>query len=482
MQKKWDKRTSSALVHQFDVILKGDSRIEGYRQDTMFRGDPDAVIRARDEQDVREAMRFCYAEQIPMTFCGSQTSMTGASVATEGILISTERLLGIVDIAQHDRGGTVTTRSGTIVADLQRAVEDQGLFYPVAPTSRDTCRIGANVATNATGEDSFKYGPVRAYVRRLKIFLADGTERILERDRNETVSWERNRAGFFLGWKNPIDLLIGSEGTLAFVSQVTLNLIPDVPRFFSALAPFPDTQSALAFIVQLVTERTLTPRALELIDSGALRIMRTHPQFPAWGDEAQALVYFKQEYTSEAEFESLLLQWYERIKTASTDELSEQILVGQTEKEQETIRLMRHHIPQTINEEARKYWDAGGGKVGSDWWVPIPRLMEMMQFFNQLALATKLPFMAYAHVGSGHPHTNILARNAGEKELAEAVLLKCCRKAVALGGGVAGEHGVGKIHRNLVPIQHPGKAILQMRRWKEEYDPHYLLGRGNIFE
>lgn len=465
----------------FDVIPKGDPRIATYSEDTTFRGNPEAVIRARDEKDLRDAIIFCHRNKIPMTFCGSRTSMTGASIPTEGVVISTERLEGVLHVGSVAGHETITVRSGTITAVVQKAAEEAGYFFPVAPTSRDDCRIGANVATNATGEDSFKYGPIRPYVRRLKIFLADGTEKILERSADEHPSWDRNRGGYFLDWTNPIDLIVGSEGTLCFVSEVTLDVVDRVPFFFSALLPFQSDRAALQCIISVAASSKLSPRALELVDSHALDVMRTYPGFPVLPVTAKALVYIKQEYRDEKDKEAWLMRWYEEVQKTSTPQLAESILIAQTEKERDSFRLWRHHIPQTVNERARQCWDDGGGKVGSDWWVPIHRLMEMMDYFYLLADAVKLPYMAYAHVGSGHPHTNVLAKNAQEMAIAEDMLLKCCRKAVELGGGVAGEHGVGKIHKNLLPIQHPSQAIAKMRKWKEEYDPHFLLGRGNIF-
>ena len=461
--------------------MKGDARMETYREDTMFRGDPDAVIRARDESDVREAMKACFARAIPMTFCGSRTSMTGASIATEGVEISTERLEGILDVDEHNGQKVIVTRTGTITAAVQKAAEDSGFFFPVSPTSRDDCRIGAKVATNATGEDSFKYGPLRAYVRRLKIWLANGTEKILERSPSEKPSRERNRAGFMLDWKNPIDLFVGSEGTLGFISEVTLDLIDHAPDYFSALAPFANNRDALQFIVDTAQSAEFQPRALELIDTAALEIMKTHSTFPQPTAEAKALVYFKQEYRDDADRDAWLEKWFAVLEKASTSRLAEHVMIATTAKERDDFRRWRHHIPSTVNERARTFWDVGGGKVGSDWWVPIPKLLEMMNFFYDHADKLGLPSMAYAHAGSGHPHTNIICTNPSELKSAEALLLTCCRKAVSLGGGVAGEHGIGKIHRNLLSIQHSPKAIAQMKKWKEEYDPRNLLGRGNIF-
>lgn len=432
-----------------------------------MRGEPDAVLIARDLQDVQEALRVCSAEKIPVTFCGSQTSMTGASVALGGLLVSTEKLDKVLDVGKAQPGVTIT--------EFKKAFEPEGLFYPPAPTSQDDARLGATVSTNATGEDSFQYGTTRRYVRELKVLLADGTKKGLSRKPDETLPDEPGRAGYLAESKNPIDLLIGGEGTLGFIYEVTVDLVPLPPGTFAALAPFPDVMRAVDLVVRVVREGKLKPRALELIDPGALAVMRRHSTFPQSLAEADTLIYFKHEFKDEAELAKLLPQWF-------ATGLAETTLIATTDKQKEAMRQWRHFIPSQVNEEYRRYWKQGGGKVGSDWWVPIPRLKEMMVYVYQTGAALDLPFMAYAHIGRGHPHVNYLCKTAEEKQKGHRALLQCCRKAVALGGGVAGEHGIGKLHRDLMPIQWPAEQLARMRRIKQEWDPNWILGRGNIIE
>lgn len=467
------------MSESFDLIFKDDERIEHYREDTMMRGDPDAVLRARDEKEIKEALIFCNKNKIPVTFCASQTSMTGASVATEGLLISTEKLEGVADVSEHHGKTTATIRPGTVVADAQRTIDEAGFFYPVAPTSRDECRIGANVSTNATGEDSFKYGPIRCYVERIRVFLADGSEKIFERLPDEIPSDAHNRAGYFTDWKNPLDLFIGSEGTLGFIAEVTVRLLPKSPEFFSALIPFPSNLKALECLVDLVKNRTPSIRTLEYIDNGSLGAMKTAEGVPQFPEATRALLYFKEEYQKDKE--ASLDKLYKKITTFVPQMFADSIIIADTPKQKENFRLWRHRIPEWANEEGRKYWDVNGGKVGSDWWVPVVRLLEMMDFFYKEAQTLGLPYIAYAHLGRGHPHTNIFAKTPKEWKFAEEILVRCCKKAVDLGGGVAGEHGIGKIHTNLMPIQHQAKIIEKMKGWKKIYDPNWILGRGNLF-
>lgn len=478
----WEKEALQGLPATGGIIHSDDIRMEGYREDTMMRGAPDALVIPADAGEIRDILAYCNGHRIPVTFCGSRTSMTGASVPYDGVLISTEKLDAIIDIEGSDRALAIC-EPGVVVADLQRRAAEAGLFHPVAPTSRDECRIGGNIATNATGEDSYKYGPVRPYVQELEIILPDGTMRTLAREEDESASMERNRAGYFTAWKNPIDLIVGSEGTLAFVSKIKLRLISRNPQFFSLLIPLSSNDQALEMVMQLLLGTTgLAPRALELIDDHALAMMRTAEGFSGVHKNVTAMLYVKQEYESLEERDRWLERWFDYVSPFAGQELIDSFLVALTPVDQDRFRLWRHRIPEGANEFGRAHWDEGGGKVGSDWWVPLEKIPDMMAHFYSRARASGLPSMAYAHIGAGHPHTNLLCRNAAEKVLANEALHDCCRKAVALGGGVAGEHGIGKLHTDLMPFQHDARTIERMKQWKREYDPNWILGQGTIFD
>ncbi|MBT3181539.1 MAG: FAD-binding oxidoreductase [Deltaproteobacteria bacterium] len=479
----WNYKVLKSLEVNTPVIPKDDERIETYSEDTMYRGSPDAVLIARDEREITETLKFCNKNKVPITFCGTQTSMTGASVPDEGLLVSTELIEGVEDIYQNENGTFAVVKPGTVTALFQKEVANAGYFYPVAPTSRDQCRIGSNISTNATGEDSYKYGPVREYVQSIDIIMPDGSKRVLTREPGEHPTWVRNKAGYLVEWGNPIDLIIGSEGTLGFISRATIKLLPKARPFFSALIPFRSNWDALNFAIDTnLNDKDLNPRTLELIDSGALKLMKTSRTFPEIDEEIGSLLYIKQEYDDDEDFVRWIEVWLKKITHTCGKDLADQTMVAFTYNDQEIFRLWRHRIPEAANEIGRKYWKNAGGKIGSDWWAPMDKLAEMMRHFYLVADASGLPYMGYAHIGCGHPHTNFLSQNAVEKQKALEALASCCRKAVELGGGVAGEHGIGKIHTDLMPIQYSHDIINKMKAWKREYDPNWILGRGNIFE
>jgi len=464
-------------------LLKDRDDLGAYKGDTMYEGNPDAVMRARDLKDVEEMLVFCSKEKIPVTFCGSQTSMTGSSAADEGLLISCEKMDRLITIDQvSDHEAYAICQPGIVVGDLKRAVLEEGWFFPPAPTSQDMARLGATIATNATGEDSYKYGSTRPYVSELKVMLADGTKKVFFRHPDNRLSDELNRAGYWLKTANPIDQIIGSEGTLGLVTETRVRLIKNPGDFFSLMIPFSSEMAALQFILAVTFDQKLKPRALEYIDATALSFMQTHASFPETLKGSQALVYLKQEFLNQADYNQQLeacLQW---LSLYISEKQIQDIAVGDTFLKKEAMRLWRHQIPLKINEEYRTYWQQGGGKIGSDWWVPLNHLLEMMTFVYETGRQSKIPFLAFAHLGQGHPHVNYLCKTPEEKLKAEQLLLDCCRKAVSLGGGVAGEHGIGKIHRDYMPLQWSAAVLQKMKSIKTEYDPHWLLGRGNIFK
>lgn len=469
-----------ALPTRSEIIARGDPRLATYNHDSVMTGDPDAVVRPANAQECQEILRYCHAHRLPITLCGSRTSMTGSSVAESGLLLSLERIQGVIDIHQ-DRGHAVArVRPGTIVGELQRAVAQAGWCYPPSPTSRHEATIGATIATNATGDNTYKYGTTRRYVRALEVLLADGSRRCIDRPATERITELKNTAGYFLSGSE-IDYFIGSEGTLGLITEITVDLITQPHPQFGLLVFFPSRTAALQAIARAHHEACVSPSAMEYIDDHALRIMATHPEFPDRPAHAAAAIIIYQEFAEEAR-DPLMQQWFSLLANMAPEmpALLDHTIVAQTPEAQEQLRRWRHHIPMQVAEQHRALALTGGGKVGSDWWVPIVQMPAMMAFMYERSETLGIPYLAFGHLGNGHPHVNYLTRTPEEKQRAQALVRDCCREAVRRGGGVAGEHGLGKIKRDLLTIQHPPAVIQQMHALKQHYDPHWILGRGNI--
>lgn len=459
---------------------------EQLSKDTVYKGHPDYVYRAHDFPETREIIAHCFAKKIPITFCGSQTSMTGSSVANEGLALSLAQKNRILDIGidPQTQQPFVLTEPGVILADLKRQVAVQGFFYPPDPTSFQEARIGATVATNATGEDTFKYGPTRHYVQEMEVITAQGDVKTLKRTRPVPHTLIKNTAGYYLGGEE-IDEVIGSEGTLCLISKVKLRLLSNQGKnIFLLILPFSAFHKCLEAAVKLI-QRGDRPRAIELIGPGATEYFQRCPQCPEALKSENCFLYIKDEYSDDQDFEKKMAAWFsflEKLYREVNDKTClERITLAKSDRQLADIHACRHFIPLKVNEEYFYSRREGGGKVGSDWWVPTPHIKDMMLWtFTQVA-EFKIPFLVFAHIGNGHPHWNFLTRDDSEKRQAMAFVTEQCRRAVMLGGGVAGEHGIGKIKRDLMAVQHSPEILKQMLAVKQKWDPDCLFGRDNIF-
>jgi len=444
-------------------------------------GDPDAVVRPRDMQEVIEVVKWCNGNGTPLTVCGARTSMTGSSVAEGGILLATDRFNKIIDIGEKEGRGYAIVEPAVIAKDFQRIVEEKGLHYPVAPTSCDNAFVGGTVATNATGEDFYKYGPTRSFVREVSFIKADGTTGTFSRGSSAPPAAIKGHGGYFLeGFE--IDRLIGSEGTLAVITRIVFDLLPKIPKIFVMLVPFPSHIEALSFIDE-TNKNNYRPRAIEYIDTFAISLMKTCDACPKFTDDIKACLYIKDE-SFDGPLEPIIEKWFELISKAleKYPHLLEQTIIAVTDKEKENLHALRHQIPQVISETNEKIEKAGGGKVSGDWWVPKDKMLVTMKKTYEEALPLNIDFTMYGHLGDGHPHTTYLCRTSEEKAKVKELVKLQSRRAAELGGGVAGEHGIGKIKHDLLKIQYPSDVIAKMKELKQKFDPKWILGRGNILD
>ena len=463
-------------------VVEGERAIlEGYSSDAIFRAVPDAVARPGSIDEVRQILAFCNKERIGVTPCGGQTSLTGGSVSEGGLVLSTENLARDWRIREDEnRPGRWLVDAGpaVILADLQDALAARGFFYPPDPTSRSDVMLGATIATNASGEDSYKYGATRRWVRGLTCVGADGRVRRLDRDPDQDGDPRKNTCGYPIRGSE-IDLLIGSEGTLGIIVETTLEVLPAVPDFFALLFFLPDEEQAIDQALIFDANPDFDLRCIEYMDQGALQILRE--KGVAAPETAHGALYIKQEFEDDsAEMVERWCRYLEDLYNGlDCPDFMEHVHFAGDSGEQRELRAWRHHIPATINETAARYKSAGGGKVGTDWFAPLPKLKEMFAYARRDQ--GDMTWVVFGHIGNGHPHFNFITKNEREYRRARALLTRHCTRAVALGGGVSGEHGLGKLKSHLLGIQYSDAEIEEMLQIKRRMDPNGILGKGNIF-
>lgn len=416
------------------------------------------------------ALREASAAGAPLTIAGAGTGVTGARVPLGGWVLSLERLAHL-EIGR----GFAKAGAGVILRDLHAAAEASGQFYPPDPTET-SASIGGTIATNASGARSFKYGATRRWIERLRVVLADG--RVLDAGRGDALDFDpgripvpavtKNTAGYQLrpgmDW---IDLFAGSEGTLGVIVEARLRLLPAPESVLGGVIFFPDDEAALDAVEGW--RSSASPRMLEYFDAASLALLRG--KFPEIPGAAHSAILFEQEIgAGPDEVET----WLARIEAANA--LDESWLADSA-RDRERFRRFRHALPELVNDTVRRN---GTLKMGTDHAVPIARNREMLAYYRR-RLEEEFPgrYVIFGHIGDAHLHANILPA-AEDAARATALLAEFARQAVALGGTVSAEHGLGKRKAYLLPVQYAAEDLEILRAVKRRLDPQNILGRGTL--
>jgi FAD/FMN-containing dehydrogenase len=424
-----------------------------------------------------DAVKAAAAASVPIAIAGSGTGLTGGRVPRGGWIISTERFVKI-----EIGSGVARVGAGVSLADLHTAAAGSKQFYAPDPTETSAW-IGGTLATNASGSRSFLYGDSRSHTRALRVVLADGS--LHEWKRGDKVDFpfdplpvpatSKHTAGYHLrpdmDW---VDLFIGSEGTLGIITEAELQLLPAPRELLTGVVFFPSDDAALDAVDQWRSIAGL--RMLEYIDGAALGLLRT--RFTETPSAAGAAVLIEQEVASQAALSDETDSWLDRLEAANA--LIEESWFAANAGDRERFRKFRHAVPEMVNDIVRKN---GCLKMGSDFAVPLEHNREMLAFYRE-RLRAEFPgqYVIFGHIGDAHVHANILPKSGPEADRAKQLMIEFATKAVALGGTVSAEHGLGKHKRHLLAIQFSPEEIGRMQAVKRHLDPQNLLGRGNLWD
>lgn len=486
-------------------IKSNPDEIQSFLSDASYirDGHADRVVLPETVTEVSRILASASRDRIPVTVSGAGTGTVGGRIAFGGIVVATDRLNRIKSIDTQQR--RALAEPGVILSDFQQAVEREGLMYPPDPTERG-CFLGGNVATNASGSRTFKYGPTRNYIEGLKIVLASGE--VLDVRRGETrargrhlsvplsqgtlevalPSFElprtrKNATGYFVAADmDLIDLFIGSEGTLGVVVEIEVRLLPKPLGLLSGVVFFVSEVAVLSFVDQArrlslkhraarVSDR-LDARALEFFDEESLNFLRQkYPNVPI---EAVGAIFFEQETTPATE-DSLMTDWMELVES---HEAMSDSWFATNEQDQEKLREFRHQLPVLMNEWFAKYRQR---KVSTDMAVPDEAFAGMFELYQSKLRASGLRYTMFGHIGDNHVHVNILPRDNNEGERAKELYVEFLKHAAAVGGTLSAEHGVGKLKREYLKLFYTDEQLRELAAIKKAFDPNGILGRGNIF-
>jgi D-lactate dehydrogenase (cytochrome) len=428
----------------------------GRDESTFTVPPPAAVVFAESTRDVADAVTLCAQHKVPVIPFGVGSSLEGHLLAVQGgISIDVGRMNRVLSINAEDL--TVTVQPGVTRKALNEAVKSEGLFFPIDPGA--DASIGGMTATRASGTNAVRYGTMRENVLALEVVTAQG-----EVIRTGTRA-KKSSAGYDL-----TRLMVGSEGTLGVITEVTLKLYPLPEAISAAICSFPTIEAAVRAVIQVIQLGVPIARC-ELIDANTVRMVNAHSKLG-----------LREEHMLLMEFHGSPASVKEQAETVQeiASEFGGQAFEWATTPEERTRLWTARHNAYFAAIQSKP----GCRAVSTDTCVPISKLADCLLDSVAEADATGLPYFLVGHVGDGNFHFGYLIDpdNADERRVAEELNVKLVNRALQLEGTCTGEHGVG-LHKMGFLLDEAGAgAVDMMRTLKRALDPDNILNPGKIFQ
>jgi glycolate oxidase len=443
-----------------DWARTDDASRLAYGTDALQRGTPaDLVLLPENRDQVSAIAALCHASRTPLVVRGAGTGYTGGSVPIRGgVLLSMERFDNILEIDNVNLLAVV--QPNVLTGDLQAEVEARGLFYPPDPASLAISAIGGNVAECAGGPRAVKYGTTRRYVLALEAVLPTGE---IIRTGSKAV---KNVVGYDL-----TQLLVGSEGTLAILTEITLRLLPK-PRALATLqATFPDIATAVGGVSALLASGVL-PATIELVDGDSLAAVTRHLGRPIAPSGTGALLLVEVDGVPAGVAEEIGL-----VDDACRRAGALSITRPRSDAERDAIWQARRDLSYALRALAPR-------KVNHDVVVPRGRVPQLFALVERLRQASGLAIPCFGHAGDGNIHVNIMLdpSDPAQAAAADRAARELFEGVVALEGSISGEHGIGFTKAPYLSLELAPEVIALMKRVKAAFDPHGILNPGKIWE
>ena len=498
--------------------------------ESKMTGRADNVILPYDESELRDAMRYANSKGLRLTVSGLRTGLCGGSVPQGGDVLSLEHMSGMIGIGKDRKGYFVRVQPCMTIREINEVLRNRSFdgladlspgaveslrnepvpyFYPVDPTELGGS-IGGNIATNASGPRTYRYGPTRDWVRRLRVVLPEGNFIAIRRGEYKAegrrmsfpsgrnyYSFELPHYDFNTRVKNAagpmmyenmdlMDLFIGSEGIFGVITEADIRIIPWNPHV-SNIVFFPSDEDALEAVKDIRRDKVVDPEFLEYMDCRSLDLLRdvmaSDPALiraPSLPEDAGSALFFDMEVTDD------IGKRYDRLseilKAHNTS--LERSWCGHEKEDMDRMRELRHSIPKSIFEyvASLKGEMPKIHKMGTDMSVPDESADEMMSYYYRRLQEEDLPFVVFGHIGDNHPHVEIILRSMEDFEKANVLYDEFARKAVELGGSPSAEHGIGKIKTHYIRMMYGDEGVEALRNVKYALDPNGILNIGNILE
>jgi D-lactate dehydrogenase len=428
----------------------------GY-DNSRLQASPDAVVFARNHQQIVELVKLCRNFRVPITSRGAGTGTTGATVPDQGgIILSFERMNQIIKIDPQNR--LIVAQPGVTNQAIQNAAAEHGFFWPPDPTSSAICTLGGNLAYNSAGPRAVKYGTTRDNVLGLTLITGRG-------DTLHTgVKTTKGVVGYDL-----TRLLIGSEGTLGIITEATLKLTP-LSNDKRTLQITYDSINSAAQAVSAIMAQPVIPCALEFIDKQAIEMIRDYStaDLPR---NAGAMLMVELDGSS-----SYLDEGLASIIAAARNEGCLAINNARSEEEIKALWDTRKALSPALRKIAPK-------KINEDVVVPVSRIPDLINNLDRLSKKYNIPIVNFGHAGNGNIHVNLLTDpdDAQLQLKAQDCLEEVFQLVLELEGTLSGEHGIGLVKKEYVGKELDENSLYYMRAIKEQFDPDNILNPGKSF-
>lgn len=456
---------SSHLLEQFTAIVGPENVITSnagrlvysYDATPNYQSMPDAVIAPRNTNEVSSIINLCRQHKIPLVPRGSGTNLAAGTVPSEGgIVLLFKHMNRILELDEENL--TVTVQPGVVTLDMIAAVEKKGLFYPPDPSSMKISTIGGNINENSGGLRGLKYGVTRDYVMALEAVLPNGD---VIRTGGKLA---KDVAGYDL-----TRLLVGSEGTLAVITEATLKLIPQPETKQTMLALYNSMDAAAKSVSDIIAAKII-PATLEFLDRPTLIAVEDFAKIGLPTD-VEAVLLIEQDGPPE-----IVARDMEQMAEICRREGAVSVQIAATEAEALALTTARRSAlsalarlkPTTILEDAT---------------VPRSEIARMVKAINEIAEKHQVRIATFGHAGDGnlHPTCPTDARDHDEMERVEAAFADIFAKAIELGGTITGEHGVGMMKAPYLEWKMGPEGIAIMKAIKQAFDPDNIMNPGKMF-
>ncbi|HTK18142.1 MAG TPA: FAD-linked oxidase C-terminal domain-containing protein [Mucilaginibacter sp.] len=421
---------------------------------------PEVVVKPKSAEEISALMKLCNQHLIPVTPRGAGTGLSGGALAIKGgVLLSMEQFKQILNIDEENLQATV--EPGVITEVFMNTVAEKGLFYPVDPASKGSCFIGGNVSHGSGGPRVVKYGTIREYILNLQVVLPTGD-----------IIWTGANTLKYASGYNLTQLMIGSEGTLGIITKIVVKLIPRPTQDALLLASFPNNESACA-AVSAIFRAGIVPSALEFMERRGVEWVKEHDGISFdLRDDIQAFLLIEVDGTNQ----DVIFSDCEKINEVLEQFDCHDVLFADSSAQKEELWHMRRTMAVSVKSNSIYKEE--------DTVVPRAQLPQLIKGIKDIGVKYGFESVCYGHAGDGNVHVNIIKGNmsddAWHNQLKDGIS-EIFELTVSLGGTLSGEHGIGLVQKEFMPIKYTAAHFALWRGIKSVFDPNGILNPGKIF-